>query len=179
MKTTQQLMELLASQKLTLGACESFTAGLFCSSAASIPGASRVLKGGFVTYWAQMKEMLAHVPAGIIDTYGVVSAPCAKSMAENSRKILDCSYCVSFTGNAGPDVLEGKPAGLIFCAIASEKGTRVFEYRLSLPRNELREKAVSIMMHNLYILASAEHGLLEQQEADSLYWTPDMDASLS
>lgn len=150
----QKLVRQLTDAKQTISSCESFTAGLFSSTVASIPGASVVLKGGLVTYWAQIKESVAHVPADLIETYGVVSEQCAVSMAENTRKIMDTDWCVSFTGNAGPSALEGKPAGLIYYAIAGPDGTEFFCEQKDLERNELRQWAVSQAMCRLSDLLS-------------------------
>lgn len=34
---------------------------------------------------------------------------------------MNVDYCMSFTGNAGPSAWEEKPAGRVYCAIASKK----------------------------------------------------------
>lgn len=142
MDCVQELAERLIEKKMTICSCESFTAGLFAASLGGVPGVSAILKGGLVTYFTQMKEQLAHVPPELIETAGVVSAPCARAMAENTRRIMDCDLCVSFTGNAGPGVMEDKPAGRIYCALAHENGCEVYEWTLELPRNQLRQEAV-------------------------------------
>ena len=137
-------------KKITLSSCESLTAGLFTSTIASVPGASAVLKGGFVTYFTEMKNKLAHVDQSIIDQYGVVSKECAYAMAYNTREITDSDYCVSFTGNAGPSTMEGKPAGLVYCAIASKENTEVYQFQLNgMSRNELRQYLVDTMIEKL------------------------------
>lgn len=146
----RELIAICSSKGWTIGSCESLTAGLFCDTIASVSGASAVLKGGLVTYFTKMKEVLAHVDPVLIETYGVISGECAKAMAENTRKIMDLSYAVSFTGNAGPSAMEGKPAGLVYCAIASKNITEVYELKLfDLKRNEVRERAVEIMLDHL------------------------------
>ena len=111
--TAASFVALLKEKKLTIGSCESFTAGAFCAAIADVAGASAVLKGGLVTYATQEKIALAHVDAKIIETYGVVSEECAIAMARSARAVLDVDLCISFTGNAGPDAWEGKPAGLV------------------------------------------------------------------
>ncbi|WP_304683815.1 CinA family protein [Ileibacterium valens] len=148
-KKSKDLIDLCASHNLKIGSCESLTAGLFCSSLASVSGASQVLAGGLVTYMSFEKERLAHIDHEIIERFGVVSSNCAAAMAINARKVLDCDYCVSFTGNAGPKVMESKPAGLVYCALASHHDLEVYEFNLSLERNELRLKLVDLMMDRL------------------------------
>ncbi len=134
------LIERLKKDRLTIGSCESLTAGLFASTIAEVSGASAVLKGGIVTYFN-----VVHVREEIVKKYGVVSAPCAKEMAEKARLLLDVDLCVSFSGNAGPDTMEGKPAGLVYCAIADRHRCEVYEFHLTMERNALRKKLVEEM----------------------------------
>ena len=42
----EELVRLLKENKLTIGSCESLTAGLFTSMIARVSGASAVLRGG-------------------------------------------------------------------------------------------------------------------------------------
>lgn len=125
------LIERLKRDGLTIGSCESLTAGLFASTIAEVSGASAVLKGGIITYWTECKVNVVHVSEEVVRQYGVVSAQCAREMAEKARVLLDVDVCVSFTGNAGPDTMEGKPAGLVYCAIADRTHTKVYEFQLA------------------------------------------------
>lgn len=155
--TVKELIDVCTKKGLTVSSCESLTAGLFTSTIASVPGASNILKGGLVTYYTEMKKVLAHVDGELIDKYGVVSSECAKAMAENTRKIMDVDYCVSFTGNAGPSAMEGKPAGRVYCAIASKRDVKVFEFQCDdMQRNEVREYVVEQMIGKLLELVKAE-----------------------
>ena len=145
MNDARQLVSLCTENHLTISSCESLTAGLFTSTIASIPGASAILKGGLVTYFTPMKSVLAHVD--LIQKYGVISEECAYAMAKNTRQIMDVDYCISFTGNAGPDAWEEKPAGRVYCAIASKKAIQVYGFQCtSLSRNDVREHVVMQMI---------------------------------
>ena len=139
------LIERLKRDGLTIGSCESLTAGLFASTIAEVSGASAVLKGGIITYWTDCKVNVVHVSEEVVRQYGVVSAQCAREMAEKARVLLDVDVCVSFTGNAGPDTMEGKPAGLVYCAIADHTHTKVYEFQLAQKRNALRKELVEEM----------------------------------
>lgn len=141
----QNVVRCLKERGLTIGSCESLTAGLFASTIAEVSGASAVLKGGIVSYWTECKINLVKVDASVVEKYGVISAECAIEMAEKARKLLEVDICVSFTGNAGPDAMEGKPAGLVYCAIASAEKTDVFEYHFKFERNILRKRVVEEM----------------------------------
>lgn len=151
----EELIALLKEKQWTIGSCESFTAGLFTATLAGTPGASAVLKGGIVTYATSVKTQVVHVEESIVKEYGVISGPCAKQMAEKARALLAVDVCVSFTGNAGPDRMEGKPAGEIYCAIACQKETKVFCYHLAMERNEVRKQAVQLMCEELIKLLTS------------------------
>lgn len=139
----EELLACLKEKKLTIGSCESFTAGLFCSSLASYSGASEVLRGGIVSYATEVKKTLVGVDEQILARFGVISEQCACEMAVKAKALLDCDICVSFTGNAGPLAMEGKPAGLLYCAIAYKEEIRVYELLLQKERNDVRKDAVA------------------------------------
>ncbi len=150
MKDAAYLISLCTKKGLTISGCESLTAGLFTATLASVPGASKVLKGGIVTYFTEIKIKVVHVEKEIVDTYGVISEQCAFSMAYHTREMMDSDYCVSFTGNAGPDVMEDKPAGTVYCGIAFKEGVRIFDFHLEgYSRNQLRETVVQKMIEQL------------------------------
>ncbi|MBB5182270.1 CinA family protein [Catenisphaera adipataccumulans] len=150
MDTIKELITICTAKHCTISSCESLTAGLFTSAVASVPGASAVLKGGVVTYFTELKEKLVHVPAELVHTYGAVSEECAAAMARNTRELTDSDYCVSFTGNAGPDTMEGKPAGRVYCAIASKRGVKPFMFQCdAMTRNEVRQYVVDRMAEEL------------------------------
>lgn len=141
----EELLALLTQHGLTIGSCESLTAGLFTAQLAAVSGASAVLKGGIVTYQTAVKEQVVGVDPQVIKRDGVVSASCAAEMARRAKDLLACDICVSFTGNAGPSVMEGKPVGRVYCAIAYADKVNTYELQLSGSRNEIRMQAVMRM----------------------------------
>lgn len=112
------VVELLRERQLKLTAAESLTGGMFQSTICSVPGASNVFNGGFVTYAASVKENLLDIPATLINQYGVVSSETAAAMSEGCRKKLNADIGIGFTGVAGPDSLEGQPAGTVWIGLA-------------------------------------------------------------
>lgn len=145
----ERLVALLIEKKISIASCESLTAGLFTSTLACVPGVSQVLKGGIVSYQNCVKENVVKVSHEMIEQQGVISIACAIEMAEKTRVLLDSDVCVSFTGNAGPDVMEDKPAGYVCCAIALANKTYTYELYLQGDRNAVREQAVMNMMKHL------------------------------
>ena len=88
---------------------------------------------------------MAHVDTKVIDTYGVVSRQCAQEMALKAQKILGVDVCVSFSGNAGPTALEGKPAGLVYCVLAIHQNVYCYECQFQGSRNDVRNAAIDFM----------------------------------
>ncbi len=115
----EELLEALKNKELTLSCAESLTGGLFSSTICSVSGASKVFKGGVVTYWSEIKNQVINVPQEIIDEYGVVSNECASYMAKGVKDLFKTDISISFTGNAGPSSLEGKPVGLVYIGIST------------------------------------------------------------
>ena len=58
---------------LTLATAESCTGGMAAEKITAIPGASKVYRGGVVSYWTSVKANALHVPQEILDAYGPVS----------------------------------------------------------------------------------------------------------
>ncbi|MFT9040973.1 competence/damage-inducible protein A [Schleiferilactobacillus harbinensis] len=133
----------LIARHLTITAAESLTAGEFQASLGTVSGISAIFPGGFVTYAPAQKTAMIGVPAATIKQYGVVSRETAAAMAEGARAKVGTDYALGFTGVAGPDTLEGQPAGTVFIGLAGPQGTTVQEFRLLGSRNEVRARAVA------------------------------------
>jgi len=126
----------------TLGSVESVTGGLFASTITSTSGASHFYKGGFVTYATEEKNRVLGIPYNELDEHGVCSQETAASMSGHAKSLLNVDYCVAFTGNAGPDVMEDRPVGEIFISVSAYTETRVYKYNFEGTRKEIQEKAV-------------------------------------
>ena len=138
----KELVEILRRQELTISCAESLTGGLFASSICEIPGVSKIFKGGVVTYWNEIKNRVLDVPKKVIEECGVVSADCASYMAKGVKNLYKTDISISFTGNAGPDEMEGKPVGLVYIGLCYKDTTFVFEYYFEGTRNDIRRKCV-------------------------------------
>lgn len=137
------VVEKLKQRGLTVSASESLTGGSFQKAVTDIAGSSQIFPGGFVTYSASAKENLLDIPKEIIIENGVVSEATAKWMAERTRIKMGTDFGVSFTGVAGPDTLEGNPAGTVWIGI-SQRGrqTAAFEYHFYGDRDAVRIRSV-------------------------------------
>lgn len=139
----------LIKNHYTIASAESFTVGGFASLLGSIPGISKVYRGSVVTYQTEMKERVLKIERSTIETYGVVSREVALSMAKQGQWLFDSDICISFTGNSGPDPMEGKPVGLCYMAIAF--GHQIFSYELHLSgnREEIKNQAITFGVEEL------------------------------
>lgn len=140
--TSEEFSKVLKEKQLTLGSVESFTGGLFAREITRVPGASKFYKGGLVTYATEEKINVLGVSKDIVNRYGVVSQECAYEMASKGQKLLNVDICVSFTGNAGPDVMEGKKCGEIYIGISYKDITKTYGYVLPGDRNSIQTNAV-------------------------------------
>lgn len=126
------VLDLLKQSGLTLGTAESCTGGLIAKRLTDIPGSSAVFRGGVVSYCNEVKAGVLGVPQALLEEFGAVSEPVARSMAEGARRALGCDLAVSATGVAGPGSDErGNPEGLIYVALAAPETTVVREIRMA------------------------------------------------
>lgn len=147
------VVELLKQDGKRITAAESLTGGMFQSTICSVPGASNVFDGGFVTYAASAKERLIGVPAETVSRHGVVSSETAAAMAEGCRQQMNVDLGLGFTGVAGLDALEGHPAGTVWLGL-SQAGQPTQTKQLRLPSNysrqQIRELAVQYGLQMVY-----------------------------
>lgn len=133
----------LRQRSESVAMAESLTGGSLCSALVAIAGSSEVVRGGIVAYAPDLKTALLGVPAELIDRVGTVSAETAAAMAHGGRRRLASTYGLATTGVAGPEPVEGKPVGLVFCACAGPRGVRVRRLELSGDRTAVRTAAVA------------------------------------
>lgn len=147
------VVDLLRKRGLRVTAAESLTGGMFQSTICSVPGASNVFDGGFVTYAATAKEQLLGIDPQIIEKHGVVSAETAAQMAEKSREKLGADVGLGFTGVAGPDSLEGQPAGTVWIGLAmagQPTQTKLCHLGSYRGRQAIRQRSVQTGLQMLY-----------------------------
>ena len=138
----------------TLATAESCTGGMIGAALTAVPGASRVYKGGVVSYWSEVKEKLLGVSGEDLENLGPVSMQVAGSMAQGARKLLKTDVAVSVTGLAGPDGDEfGRPVGTVFVGFDNGARTVVRQYRLGGDRDSVRrqaaEAALKLILENV------------------------------
>lgn len=133
---------MLTDDQQTLAVAESCTGGLITSELVAIPGCSRFLIEGCVTYSDAAKVSRLGVSQQTLDRFGAVSEPCAREMAEGMLKTSGASYALATTGFAGPDGgTEENPVGTVYLALARQGETLVKRVQLFGERARIREIA--------------------------------------
>ncbi len=139
-------MYLVMKQK-TVAVAESCTGGLLSERLTRIPGSSNFFLGGAVCYSNELKNRLAGVPETLLQENGAVSKPVAQALAEGIRKRAGASMGVGITGIAGPGGgTPDKPVGLVYIALADERGTQVREFRFPGDRDRIRLWAAQVAL---------------------------------
>lgn len=141
-KPEEFVVSYLTERGLTLFTAESCTGGLVCKRITDVPGASKVLKGGVVSYTNEIKMNLLGVLPETIARYTEVSEQCAAEMARGAVRVSGADIGVSATGYAsgGAGVPEGM-TGVVFIGYSDRNGTKVKKLRLNGSREEVREAA--------------------------------------
>jgi nicotinamide-nucleotide amidase len=115
--------KLLKSKDKTVSTAESCTGGEIAHLITGVPGSSAYYKGSIVAYANSVKTQILGVSEEILEKYGAVSREVVQEMAASARRILGTDYAVATSGIAGPDGgTLTKPVGIIWIAVASEKG---------------------------------------------------------
>ena len=132
------VLNLLEERGWTLGLAESVTGGLVGGRITSIAGASRVFKGGVISYASDVKFDVLGVEAG-----PVVSERAAMQMASGAQRVLGASVGLALTGVAGPEEQDGEPVGTLCVGVAFPNG-QTFSTRSQLPgqRDQMRQFSV-------------------------------------
>lgn len=138
----EEVGALLRKHNLTLAVAESCTGGLIANRLTDIPGSSDYFDRGFITYSIRAKHELLDVPMTIIEKFGVVSSQTAFAMAEGARKKGKTDLGMGVTGIAGPTGgTSEKPVGLVYIAVAYDRGNICKEFNFKGSRKEIKEKA--------------------------------------
>jgi PncC family amidohydrolase len=134
----------LRARGWTVAVAESCTGGLLGAALTAVPGSSGYVRGGVIAYDNTIKTGLLDVDAGLIAGHGAVSEEVAAAMARGVRERLDADVGVGITGVAGPGTEEGgKPAGLVYVAVATPEAERVVRLEGDRGREGNRAAAVA------------------------------------
>ena len=138
------VMQLLNENHLTLAAAESLTGGMLTARLINVPGASDIIKMGFITYSNKSKRKYLGVKRSTLDKFGAVSEQCAKEMVKGCAAAAKADAAVSLTGIAGPGGgTDEKPVGLTYIGVFVHGNIKVKKYLFSGEREKIRESATA------------------------------------
>ena len=136
-------MELLAAKGMTVTTAESCTGGAVAARLVNVPGASEVLRQGFVTYSNKAKRKYLMVKKSTLKSEGAVSAKTAREMAKGGCFMTKSDACIAVTGIAGPGGgTEKKPVGLVYIGCCVNGHVKVQECHFNGNRSQVREQSV-------------------------------------
>lgn len=120
------LQKALLRKKLTVAVAESCTGGLLGAVLTAHGGSSDFFKGGAEVYSNEAKTIFADVAPQLIASHGAVSSVVAGALARGARMRLGAKVGLGVTGIAGPGgATPGKPVGLVYVAIDSDRAAKV------------------------------------------------------
>lgn len=153
----EELAQILMDRHISISSVESFTVGGFANWIGSISGISAVYRGSLVSYQTRIKRDVLKIDQKIIDSFGVVSSEVAGLMAIQGQKMFSSDLCISFTGNAGPSAMEGKPVGLIYIGIAFRETISTYCFELSGTRNDIKKQAILLGIEKIIKILNENH----------------------
>jgi PncC family amidohydrolase len=137
------LHEKLRRRKLTVAAAESCTGGLLGAVLTAHGGSSEYFRGGAVVYSNDAKQILADVTPQLLHSHGAVSSVVAGALARGVRTRLGAKIGLGVTGISGPGgATPGKPVGLTYVAVDSDKHSAVKKHQWTFDRTGNRLASV-------------------------------------
>ena len=152
----EQVLRKLSECGFRLRLAESCTAGGLASRLARVPGASKVLDRGWVTYSNEAKQQALGVPTALIAAHGAVSREVAEAMAAGGA--ARDTVCIAVSGIAGPDGgTSDKPVGTVWIAVRWPDGA-MLSRRFVFPgsRAEIQARTVLAALAMLLGLAKGD-----------------------
>lgn len=149
------LADAFVASGLRIAVAESLTCGRVASALGAGHDAADWLAGGVVAYSANVKFELLGVEPG-----PVITAACARQLAEGVSRLLRAEVAVGVTGCGGPEPEEDQPPGTVFIAVGLEGRTleRAYEFDGG-PEAVLDQTVASALRLVLEALGGKVHGV--------------------
>jgi PncC family amidohydrolase len=132
----------LINQKKTLAIAESCSGGLLSHRLTNVPGSSKFLIAGVVSYSNTAKMKILRIPEQLLRRYGAVSEQVAKTMARQVRRLFTTDFGVGITGIAGPDGgSKQKPVGLVYISVNTKVESLTLKCQFQGTRGSIKRQA--------------------------------------
>lgn len=152
-----RISESLRREGFSLSIAESCTGGLVTHIFTNVPGASKLLNLSVVCDSKESKIKVLGLSESLLEKKGMISEEVAIAMAHAVRKLGNSNIGLSITGNAGPDIIEGKSPGLVYIAVDIASVDRVlsigekFDGDIENIKNEASFEALNFLCRALRI----------------------------
>lgn len=156
--TAPRLLAEAAARGWTVGVAESLTGGLVTAALVSVPGASRVLRGGVVAYATDLKAALLGVDEDLLAERGAVDEAVAAQMAAGVRSATGADVGLATTGVAGPDPQDGNLPGAVFVAVSTPLASEVHRLDLEGDRSQVIAEAARGVLELAWVVVSESPG---------------------
>lgn len=154
---TVHVFDSLMSSGRTLALAESCTGGEASAELTSISGASKIFRGGLVTYANAAKIQLLKVPKELIEKKGPVSAEVAIAMAAGAKKRFSADVAAAVTGLAGPGFGDSTlPIGTVWIAFVDDRRQEALSEHFEGGRASIRASATHSLFRYLALFLDDE-----------------------
>jgi len=147
-KLEVEIGPLLLNGNYKLVVAESCTGGLVSHRITNVAGSSEYYIGGVCAYAYEAKRSLLGVKPKTLKKYGAVSRETVLEMSNGARKLFSKEIPfenligISISGIAGPGGgLPGKPVGLVWMSLSSDKGTWAWKKAFKGNRIQIKEQS--------------------------------------
>ena len=146
----KKVIHKLIDKKLTISTAESCTGGLLAYCITRNSNASKIYKGGYITYSNELKIRELKVKKITLKNFGAVSKEAAKEMVNNLYIKSKTNISISTTGIAGPGGgSKNKPVGLIYIGLSINGKINILKKNFKGSRLQIQKKCVDFIFKYL------------------------------
>ena len=146
-KNAELLGNILLKKQLFISFAESCTGGLLGSSLISIPGSSKWVSQGFITYSNVAKIKFLGVNKKTLEDFGAVDTKVTDEMVRGVLNYDLADVAIAISGIAGPTGgSKSKPVGTVCISIGNQNEILSKQHFFEGDRNQVREQSAEMAL---------------------------------
>ena len=146
-KNAEVLGNILLKKQLFISFAESCTGGLLGSSLISIPGSSKWVSQGFITYSNVAKIKFLGVSKKTLEDFGAVDIKVTDEMVRGVLNYDLADLAIAISGIAGPTGgSKSKPVGTVCISIGNQNEILSKQHFFEGDRNQVREQSAEMAL---------------------------------
>ena len=146
-KNAEVLGNILLKKQLFISFAESCTGGLLGSSLISIPGSSKWVSQGFITYSNVAKIKFLGVSKKTLEDFGAVDIKVTDEMVRGVLNYDLADVAIAISGIAGPTGgSKSKPVGTVCISIGNQNEILSKQHFFEGDRNQVREQSAEMAL---------------------------------